>query len=399
MQKSLPILLSLASSAFAAQNQSCAPTQPTCYSTGECNCQYCLGPVKILGNAPCRPKTCNGDWMITVAGFYWGAHQDGMEYAIDNHIANPGPSGSVTDQTIQQLNNLIDADYKTPDFKWDWGFKVGVGYNTTCDGWDFGVMWTWYRGKADGQVETETDDNHTLIPLWSAFASSLGNVDFTTDIQHHWKFKLSLIDIELGREFWTSKYLCVRPHIGLRIAYLDQNFEIQHKGGSWSEHGAQGALNNEVDLDNDFKGVGVRTGFDTNWHFRCGWAVYGNLATSIVYGRFNIDHDEENRQATAPHSKIKVLETKESFRASRAMVDLALGVQWSGMICACQYGLTIMFGWEQHLFFHQNQLWRVVRIGDSSDSIPPNNQGENVYHQRRGTLDTEGWTLRVKFEF
>ena len=110
-------------------------------------------------------------------------------------------------------------------------------------------------------------------------------------------------------------------------------------------------------------------------------------------------------------SKIKVLETRDSFRASRAMLDLDLGVQWSGMICHCQYGLTVTLGWEQHLFFHQNQLWRVVRIGAKPPGIMsgppgenqfgtlPNNGGENVYHQRRGTLDTQGATLTVKLEF
>ncbi len=349
--------------------------------------------------------------MITVAGFYWNAHQDGMEYAIDNHIENPGSSL----QNVLQLNNVIDAQYKTPDFNWNFGFKVGIGYNTTCDGWDFGVTWTRYRGDAKDHIEAEVDDNHTLVPLWSAFAPAGGEVTFATDIQSFWRLKLNLFDIELGREFWTSKYLCIRPHIGLRVAFLDQNFELQHKGGSWSARTVfpqQEALNNRVDLDNDFKGVGVRAGFNSLWHFGCGWGVYGDLATSIVYGKFSVDHDEQNRFAEGFFSKTKILEAEDSFRASRAMLDLGLGVQWSGMICSCQYGLTIKLGWEQHLFFHQNQLWRVVRIGDQPPpiqmtSLPeqnqfgtlPNNTGENVHHQRRGTLDTQGATLTVVFEF
>nr|NGX26567.1 hypothetical protein [Chlamydiota bacterium] len=46
-------------------------------------------------------------------------------------------------------------------------------------------------------------------------------------------------------------------------------------------------------------------------------------------------------------------------------------------------------------FFHQNQLWRVVRIGDTANAP----SGQNVFHQRRGTLDTQGWTLALKFMF
>jgi len=404
MQKSLIVLsiLGAANVATAARNQeNCEPTPPaTCYAD-DCQHCYCLGPENIIANAPVNPRTCNGDWVIRVAGFYWNAHQDGMEYAIDDHVKNPGPNPGQIE--IQQLNNLIDADYKTPNFQWDWGFKVGLGYNTTCDGWDIGVLWTWYRGKANDHVEAEADDNHTLLPLWSAFAPAQGFNLYATDIETHWKLQLNLVDIELGREYWTSKYLSFRPFVGLRVAFINQDFEIQNKGGSWSERTntpAQDAFNNEVDLDNDFKGVGIRAGFDTVWNFGCGWALYGNFAASVVYGRFSIDHDEEIRQAISPHDKTKILETKDSFHASRGMLDLALGIQWSSMFCDCQYGFTVQLGWEHHLFFHQNQMWRVNRIGDDGNGVfPPNDTGENVFFQRRGTLDTQGWTLTLQFEF
>ncbi|NGX59819.1 MAG: hypothetical protein KR126chlam3_00976 [Chlamydiae bacterium] len=406
MQKSLLALsiLGAANIAVAARGQdNCAPEPPaTCYPEN-CNHCYCLGPENYGVNAPVRPITCNGDWVISAAGFYWNAHQDGMEYAIDNHIKNPKGSDIFAPLLdIEQLNNLINAEYETPNFKWDFGFKVDLGYNTTCDGWDFGVTWTWYRGKANDHIEAEFDDNHTLLPLWSAFSPTAGSVLYATDIETHWKLQLNLIDFELGREYWTSKYLSFRPFIGLRIAYLEQSFEIQHKGGSFLENigmgQSQDAFNNEVDLDNDFKGVGLRAGFDTVWNFGCGWGLYGNLAAAIVYGRFSLDHDEEIRRASSPHDKIKILETEESFHASRAMLDLALGIQWASLFCDCQYGFTVQLGWEHHLFFHQNQLWRINRIGDTQTTFP-NNTGENVFFQRRGTLDTQGWTLRVQFEF
>ncbi len=408
MQKSLITLsiLGAANIASAAKGQdNCEPAPPAnCYAD-DCKHCYCLGPENIIANAPVRPHTCNGDWVISVAGFYWNAHQDGMEYAIDDHVKNPKTSGGDAPVSrIEQLNNIIDADYETPNFDWDFGFKVGLGYNTPCDGWDFGVTWTWYRGKANDHIEAEADDNHTLLPLWSAFSPAGGSLVYATDIETHWKLQLNLVDIELGREYWTSKYLSLRPFVGLRIAYIKQDFEIQHKGGAFSadttQTDLQDAFNNEVDLDNNFKGVGVRAGFDTVWNFGCGWGIYGNFAAAIVYGRFDLDHDEEIRRAVSPHDKIKVLETKESFRASRGIVDLALGIQWRSLFCDCQYGFTIQLGWEHHIFFHQNQMWRVNRIGDILNSSGlPNDTGENVFFQRRGTLEVQGVTLRVQFEF
>ncbi len=403
MQKSLLVLsiFGAANVAIAARGQdNCAPEPPaTCYPEN-CNHCYCLGPENYGVNAPVRPITCDGDWVISASGFYWSAHQDGMEYAIDNHVKHVIVKDINALNELLELNNLIDAEYKTPDFKWDWGFKVGLGYNTTCDGWDFGVVWTWYRGKANDHIEAEIDDNHTLLPLWSARAPLVGFIPYATDIETHWKLQLNLIDIELGRECWTSKYLSFRPFVGLRIASIEQNYEIHHKGGNWTQVFFEtSAFNNKVDLENDFKGVGLRAGFDTVWNFGCGWGLYGNFAASIVYGRFSLDHDEEDRDAFSPHDKIKILETEESFRASRAMLDFTLGIQWAALFCDCQYGFTVQLGFEQHLFFHQNQLWRVKRIGEFPFIQPINPFGENVFFQRHGTLDTQGWTLKVQFEF
>jgi len=384
----------------AARDGSCPPTQPApCYSE-DCGCTYCYGPTNGAGNPAVRPRTCNGDFVIDIAGFYWNAHQDGMEYAIENHVALP--SEAAMSDEIQELNNLINSEYQTPDFEWDFGFKAGIGYHSACDGWDFGILWTWYRGKANDQIEASGDDNRTLLPLWSAYAPPIGLITFASDIETHWKLEMNIIDLELGREFWNSKKLSLRPFVGLRIAYLNQNYKIEHKGGSWSVNDNSpdtiNSWNNEVDLENDYHGAGIRAGLDSAWNFGCGWGLYGNFAASILYGRFDVEHDEANRLAASPHSKVKILDTTESFRASRAILDLGLGVQWSTLFCACQYGFTAQLGWEQHLFFHQNQMWRVVRIGDTP-SAPANNTGENVFHLRRGNLDTQGWTLRFMFEF
>lgn len=400
-------LIGLASTASAASSKNCAPTPPaTCYPS-DCRPCHCLGPENYGVNAPVGPKTCNGDFFVNVSGFYWNAHQDGLEYAIRTGVESPDiASDTITPPEISSevlaLNNLVDAKYQTPKFNWDFGFKAGIGYTTTCDSWDIGVLWTWYKNSTHSKVEAEASDNQSLIALWAAGAGVQGSIGYVTNASYDWRLELNLVDIELGREFWTSKYLSIRPHIGLRIASIKQDFELWYRGGALSERTAppvEEGSNYFVDNDNDFKGVGIRTGLDSEWNLGCGWAVYGNLAASIVYGKFSVEHDEWTRAIESPHSKHSVLDTDNSFRASRGMIDLGLGIQWSTMLCECSYGFTARLGWEQHLFFHQNQMWRVVRNSDVSTATLPNNTGENIFHQRRGNLDTQGWTLSFKFEF
>ncbi len=427
VKKYLPLaaltVLGLTSVASAARNTNasgkpvrgdvCAPSQPAvCYPDDCPPCQRCLGPENFAGNPPVCPKGCNGDVFFTVAGLYWSAHQDGMEYAIDNDTTQP-TTINVTNNEV--FNQLAGAEYKHPGSHWDWGFKLGLGYCSPCDGWDVNLLWTWYRGRNHNEIDADPTDNSAVLPLWTDFASAVGGVLFATDSDMKWKLKLNLIDLELGRDYWVSRYLSIRPFVGLRYASIRQHTQISYNGGSFGvipnttlppPIDLQLAFNDLVDMKNNYRGAGLRAGLDSEWNFGCGWALYGNLAASIIYGKFTVDHDEIISLASqSPHSEFSVVDADESFRASRAILDMALGVQWSTMFCSCKYGLTAMLGWEQHLFFDQNQLWRVSRVGATpsgslfSDLVQLNLTGDNVIQQRRGSLDTSGWTLAFKFDF
>jgi hypothetical protein len=380
------------------------PAAP-CYSLDTPPCDYCLGPENVAGNPAVRPYTCGGDFVLEVAGFYWNAHQDGLEFAIADSVE--APATTTGDPSV--LNNLIRADYLNPKSKWELGFKLGVGYDSTRDGWDLMLLWTHYRGRAHKDTEIDLADNSSLLPLWSAFSTSAGtatadNILYATDIQARWKLRLDLVDLELGREFWSSKYLTLRPHIGLRYARLKQSYDINHQGGAWGlvppvTGGLQAAFNNTVDLDSKFRGIGVRAGLNSTWMFGRGFAFFGNAAISIVYGRFSIDAGEDNFLTTAPFSTTEVLDTNEHFRSSKGMTDLALGISWSTMFNECQYGFTLALAWEHHLFFNQNQFWRVNRVGGTGGVAQPNNTGSNVFNKQSGDLSTQGWTLSAVFEF
>lgn len=356
--------------------------------------------------------SCGGDLTFTAAILYWNAHQDGREFAIDNWVTNPNafvpPGAAPTDESIQQLNQLVDADFQLPRAKWNWGSKLGLEYCSPCDGWDLSLLWTRFHGRARAEVEEDLSDNRTLLPLWSQFSFSQGSLLYATRASDHWKVKLNLVDLEMGRNYWASKYLALRPFIGIRYASAKQHTEIVYRGGSWSAITigvlTQPPLRSIIDLQNDYRGAGLRAGLGSTWNFGCGWAIYGNFAASIIYGRFHIYHIEDIRQVINPNISVNILDTEESLRATRTIFDLALGIEYSTMFCDCQYGFTAMFGWEQHVFFNQNQMWRVNRVGAQAQSITVNPAvlnltGQNIFDQRRGSLDTQGWTLTFRFDF
>lgn len=397
-----------------------------CTICPEASCQRCLGPDNFSGNPPVCPFGCNGDIEVTFAAFYWSAHQDGMEYGLFNHVTNPYffPELNLDNN---ELNQLVEAEYKHPRTRWDWGFKVGLGYCSPCDGWDVNLQWTWFDLHSSNHTDADFDDNVSFLPIWSNFVTqyaNAGNVGLVngdvlaaTDAVSKWKLKLNLVDLELGRDFWVSKYLAVRPFAGIRYASIKQSNNLEYNGCSWAQANVtfnednytQPSFKGLVDLQNDYRGAGLRGGLGCEWNFGCGWSLYGNGAASIIYGKFKIHQNEDIRVAsTSPHSVANILSASESLRASRAILDMALGVQYKTMFCSCKYGLTASLGWEQHMFFDQNQLWRVNRVGASATPNTPttglnaldlNVSGSNVFHENRGSLETQGWTLAVRLDY
>lgn len=355
--------LALTTTALFAQDEDCCST-------------YCLGPTNYGINAPVVPRTCNGDFEITAAGFYWKPHQEGLEYAILTKTSNSLPDSR---------GQLVKAEYQHPNFDWDFGFKLGLGYNSSCDGWDVSILWTRFETTSSSHVEAEDDDNQTLLTLWSFdIEPGMSAPPLSArEIRTNWSLNLNLIDLELGRFYWNSPKVVLHPHVGIRIGYIDQDYDLFQAL----------TLNNQVFLRNDFHSAGLLAGLDGRWHIGCGFALYGDFAFSANAGKFNVRHTEQNRETSSPFSKTRVMETNDHIRAMRLFSDLEFGIQYSTLFSDCQYALTLQLGWEQHHFANLNQFWRVVR---QRSGIEARN---NIFNERRGDLGAIGWTLKAVFDF
>lgn len=343
----------------------------------------CIGPENYAVNPPVRPYTCNGDFEITASLLYWKANEDGLEYAVKT-----SPIDGFFPQTD---TTLIDAHYLNPHFDWNFGYKIGLGYYSSCDGWDYQLLWTHYDGKA-GAHNQATVGSDTLLFLWSNFRKAPNDPPVVNSISSNWSLDLNLVDLELGRTYWNSRLLNLRPHIGLRLAYLDQDLSLFQSGGVFAE--ATPPVNDEVEIDQDCKGVGPRFGLDSFWSLGCGFSLYGNFAFSLLYSRYHVNYDESTREVTGSHAKSKILDLEESFRNNFLAADFSLGIQYLSLLCDCDYVLSVALGWESQLFLNQNQMWRIVATGFSGDPST-----DNSYQQSRGDLSTQGWTLKVVFDF
>lgn len=361
--------------------------------------------------------------ILDVELLVWQAHTDDLDVAVTN---DPFPT-SVSSPNF--ASRFLDAEYEHMSFKWDVGVRVGLGYYFEHDNWDVYAAWTHIHNKASKTIDESVNPNlnatvssgpataantQTLFPTWSSALVTLNPAPASADptrngnltasgVDAHWKLKLDLIDAELGRLFFAGRWLTVRPHFGLRGGWIKQTFDVDYTNVIGS--GQTGTDNlitfDDIDMKNDFKGIGVRAGIDTQWHFCSGVCFYGDAAVSVLYGRYNISQQETNIQDSFATVSNLLLSTTDNFNDSKAITDLALGLCWQpDLSCMCNtMRFTLAAGWEHHMFFNQVQLKRVYTVNYQTPSISPNSPSWTNYVREMGDLSTQGVTVTARFEF
>lgn len=245
-------------------------------------------------------------------------------------------------------------------------FRIGLGSHWSSDGWDTLVDWTYYHTKNHQsksvdplQLGVATD---FLLSPWTnpLFGTDLdfaatgiaffGFAPIYTTIKAKWKERLNIIDFEIGRNFWLSKLMKMRPYIGVRGAWDRNTFSVNNILES-----TIGIISSDnVHFKNKYWGVGLLTGVQPSFSFCNGFSLFGNLDGSLIWGKFRIKRRESitNRLLSLTTSPFIIPHMKEKFSGMQAILDLAAGVRFDSNFCCDRYYLALDVGWEQHYWFN-----------------------------------------------
>jgi hypothetical protein len=160
----------------------------------------------------------DADFFITADFIWWKPNQEGTS------VAYPGYSDGTT---AASKRNVLG-----PNFDFEPGFKLGIGTTMKHDTWDLYLNWTWFRSndvKGHANAGTQT--------MWSDLAFSVDGDQMPTlwaasSARTRWDMHFNVIDLELGRNFWISKFLTLRPHFGLKTGWIHQNQSTTYSGVS-----------------------------------------------------------------------------------------------------------------------------------------------------------------------
>lgn len=137
--------------------------------------------------------------------------------------------------------------YKTIDFHYSPGIRIGVSYIGT---WDALASFTHFN--------TTTNDSASGL-IRPAFVGSVTAQPSAADLYHTGQVSQSIhyniIDVNIGKEFHPAKAWMLHPTAGLMGGWIDQSIHAAYQQPSTSTN---------EEIDNDFSGLGPKAGVDTS---------------------------------------------------------------------------------------------------------------------------------------
>lgn len=357
---------------------------------------------------------------------YWYAKETKLSYAslaqsevvgFDNRDI---PESTINRKKIFELG--VD---------WNPGFRVGLGVNSACDGWDYLINWTSYRAtRSDSaSVPSFTDEiisgngAFVLQNLWERnvsigeYFSSQGAqiLPMLYDrIRADWKFRFNRVGMELGRRYYARPCFTLRPSIGISAIWTRTTFESLASAtvDCVSGFSPEPAINTKSIRDhfrNRYWGFGLSTGLDLNWLVCWGFGVRGGFNADLVWGEFLMDK-EENYLINRDYTELDELQTYYQSNHSydnnvygmQSLFDLKLGLNWESSFCCDRFNFSAFAGWEHEILLHHNARPRWINqepVLFSTPSGPMTLVGISRYSEEKGSVSFGGFVFELELDF
>jgi hypothetical protein len=210
-----------------------------------------------------------------------------------------------------------------------------------------------------------------------------------------------MFDWELGRWYHASEDVCIRPHVGLKGGWIDQNVHY-HLTNDISTF-APSVFSGNYHYENDFWGIGPSAGANMMWVFgkagKCRnhrFSLVFDLGAALLYGHFDVDHVEKIYAASQLVGGSNP--TDLDINLAVPMIQTMIGLSWDTPFNRDRGHFTFKVGYEFQYWWRQQQQVRAVMTGISSVGgrvLPTYPTFERIADD----LSLQGLTIDFRFDF
>lgn len=310
-----------------------------------------------LPNISTRTQSSSSDWVVSADFLAWFASEE---------------VSSIWADVITIGNNTSSWEALGFNFKWDFGFRIGAGYGLEYDQWDTMLYWT--RFHTDAKHSIPHKPNAIISPeFFAAFLS--GNAPQSMRVK--WSLFLNMFDWELGRSYWISNGLSLRPFLGVKGGWIDQSIH-----GQYDNLTINSVLTNNSgseQLKNNFWGIGPVGGINTKWRVRNFGShffdFFGDFSAATMWGTW-ICSDVYKNTASQTSSV-----NMENSTLGALMFRGFMGIEWDVHFRAGKSHFSTKLGYETQLWLNQLRFatFQLQRL--------------------HGDLSLQGITFNCRFDF
>lgn len=328
--------------------------------------EYEQKTVKVI-NAPLNPCVKNMPSFFVEADLLWmTAREDGLMYANTIYTGNESP-------TSVDLNSLNIGK------AWKAGFRFILGFCIPHDNWDIQLSWLRLHGS---RSDEDTTTGSTAEPLDFITPEFTLTQNIYAETSCTWRSDIDLLDLELGRAFYISEELSLRPFISIRNVTTDQKIDNFYQNASQT-------MQNQTHMRCNYEAIGPRIGLNGKWAFTDSFSMFGNAAIAGVLGKFKVSEHDSPQNFILDHLSDNPFNHNDTYFSGKVISDLALGFRWAHNFKKDRYILSLSLAWENHVFFNFNEF----PIWDLSDA------GNYIDFKSHGDLSLQGIAIGLKLDF
>ncbi len=255
---------------------------------------------------------------------YWQASET-VDWALTNNRSVP--------------NHIIS--YKTIDFNFAPGFRVGAGFQNKD--WNSRFLYTRYNVRANASTQGNVVSAFMASKFISLFYNT-AQVDFSIDF--------NTFDADLYKTIHVGDSLILNPIIGLRGGWINQTVKASY----------QTSFNVVETTTNNFSGFGPKVGIDSRWDFYkkndYQYSLLADFSGSFMWGKWSIN-DVLTQSNSLQLSYVNV--GKRDFGALAVQVFIGINLDYKNY--------ALKFGYEVADWFNQYQAFDNATGGHSNDLI------------------------------
>ena len=292
-------------------------------------------PVLNLDASPASPaKSPSGSWEASADFLAWYASEE---------------VASIWADVVTIGNNTSSWGAPGFNFKWDCGFRIGLGRHFANDSWDSAIYWTWFFTDARHSLFSSAEV--TIGPeFYAAFLNGDARDETPRKMSAKWSLFFNMFDWELGSSHWVSKAVFLRPFIGIKGGWINQLIQAKYYDlivdevatGNWGkEH-----------LKNNFWGIGPLGGINSKWKVcDCGsyfFNLFGDFSMAGMWGTWICSDVYKNTL-----SETSSVNTKNS-NLGTLMFKGFMGMGWDASKGKVHFSAKI--GYEMQLWLNQLRI-------------------------------------------